>query len=658
MAVLPYSRSENFDTPLSGRLAALKDYSGRTKALLTALGDYWTAYYRDLEPLSHAATGSVAAVSAEYSRLLDDVLASSVLDVPIRAPLQADLLLFDERDLLPVFDADGQLDYYSVEGTGLAGISFLTSNLFESEVVLEQNRHFDLSADGTLRLYVDLFHDPGIAPYVYQVSGIQRKMLLWATDVALNGNLIYERFGRFLYRKARDSEQYKWLVTALLHFYVNEKSPRNIENVLNILYGVPYARYADETVTSIRHVDEALNPLPNCAEAAYIAIETDKTTYYTYAFSDLRVTEAQKLRQFELLSSMHTVDDYLTNPGWWEHAGFPDRLIADDGRLTPAQKREVLGTVLKYNLISITLRVSHPTWATYLSQIMEIGRIIGSGLPCYLTTLLNTIFRAAFADAVAAEDGFRIARARLGLRTRYEWRNPYRYDGGHVYNMLADPDHGSAGMSRQAGYDGAAAYDRRERHQPGVGNVPSYNGEHAYRARWLIHHGWEQDILRMPRFGLRGADAWPWEERAAPEHPFQPRYDRTSAAGGDLLFGPSRDGRATFACTLRSRTYSDAFPPPADHGRAAVTLRFAPLSDRYSAAAFQGALAYDGATPASVPADCLRLLAPVMPGSVLRPEAWADCGGALRFSGTAAYDGRCGFEGGLRDAFALTVRRA
>lgn len=593
MAVQSYTRAEGFDTPLGVRLAGLKEYSGQTKAMLTALGDYWTAYYRDLEPLSHAATGSVVAVSAEYTRLLDYVLASNVLDVPIRTPLHADLLLFDEKDVLPVHDAAGNLDHYRVDGTGLADFSFLSSCLFESEVILERDRHFAVSVDGTLRLHVDLFNDPGIVPYVYRIPGAtRRKILLWATDVALNGTLIYERFGRFLYRRARDSEQYKWLITALLHFYTNEKSARKIENVLNILYGVPYARYVGETVTALYHVDQALHPLANQAEAAFIAIETDKTTYYTYAFSRPRVEVGQTLTQFELLSSMHTVDDYLTDPGWWERAGFPDHLLADDSHtLTTEQKREVLGKILKYNLMYITLRVSHATWATYVSQIKEIQRIIGSGLPCYLTTLLNTVFRAAFADTVDVKDDLRILHALLGLITRYPWRNPYHYDGACAYNMLADPDHGSAGVENQADYDGEAAYDHHERHQPGVENVPPYDGAEDYLPEWRMRHGWEQDVLRILRCGLKSGDAWPWGEAVAPDRLRQPCYDGAFPMSGDLLFGPSLGALPEFSLSLRARAFSDR-AAVRDDPSAGVAVRLASFRD--AAPCFSGAARYDG----------------------------------------------------------------
>lgn len=595
--MIAYQRRTSLDTPLGRNLAGLAEYCGRTKALLTALGDYWTAYYRDLETLATAATGSVVAVSAEYARLLDFVLASNVLDVPIRTPTPAELLLFDEADLEAAFDDAGNLDHYEARAPGLADFSYLTTSLFESEVVLEQGRHFDFGPDGELRLYVDIFRDPGIVPYAYRVSGAARpKMLLWATDVSLNSSLIYERFGRFLYRRAKDSEQYKWLVTALLHFYTNPKSVRKIEDVLNILYGVPYARYDGEIVTAIRHVDEALRPLPSSAEAAFIAIETDRSTYYTYEFSDLRVSVGQRLAQFQLLSAMHTVDDYRTDPGWWERAGFPDHLLADDSAaLTAEQKRELLGKVLKYNLISITLRVSHPTWATYVSQIREIRTIIDSGLPCYLTTLLNTVFRAAFADAADGADEFRVLSARLGFVCRHLWGGPLRYDGGVSYDMRAVPDHGSAARDLTAAYDGAVPYDHSARHLPAHPGAASYDGDEHYASAWSVCHGGERDQLRLLTAGLRTEDAYPWERSGAAFRPCQPVYDGTAVAAGALRFGLCDQALPDFEARLRLAGMTDAAPSPVE--RTGLVLHPAAPADVFGPARFCGGLHYDGQFP-------------------------------------------------------------
>ena len=81
MAIIPY-KAEGISPDVAIHLLEISDHSLQARSMLTALGDYWTAYYRDLVPVSLAASGSMAAVSKEYTRLLDLVRASNILDVP------------------------------------------------------------------------------------------------------------------------------------------------------------------------------------------------------------------------------------------------------------------------------------------------------------------------------------------------------------------------------------------------------------------------------------------------------------------------------------------------------------------------------------------------------------------------------------------------
>ena len=98
MAIIPY-KAEGIFPDVATHLLEISDHSLQARSMLTALGDYWTAYYRDLVPVSLAASGSMAAVSKEYTRLLDLVRASNILDVPITDASQLELLVIDAADL-------------------------------------------------------------------------------------------------------------------------------------------------------------------------------------------------------------------------------------------------------------------------------------------------------------------------------------------------------------------------------------------------------------------------------------------------------------------------------------------------------------------------------------------------------------------------------
>ncbi len=126
-------------------LANISQYSLRAKAMLTALGDYWTNYYRNLDPIAVATTGSVASISKEYTRLLDMVRSSNILDVPVQQSAQFDLLVIDNADVETVYAADGTtVHHYFVPLADVVDTRFLTTSLFESRVVLEKGVHYDV----------------------------------------------------------------------------------------------------------------------------------------------------------------------------------------------------------------------------------------------------------------------------------------------------------------------------------------------------------------------------------------------------------------------------------------------------------------------------------------------------------------------------------
>ena len=218
MPIIPYQ--ERSITPeVAVSLSNISQYSLRAKAMLTALGDYWTNYYRNLDPIAVATTGSVASISKEYTRLLDMVKASNILDIPVQQSEQFDLLVIDQKDVEAVYTQDGTLDYYFVPLANIIDTRFLTTSLFESRVVLEKGVHYDVVQQKGYKFYVDLFGDSRSTDFAYAVGeDADRHMLLWACDIAFTSTIIYERYGRFLYKSSIDSEKYKWLVSALMRF--------------------------------------------------------------------------------------------------------------------------------------------------------------------------------------------------------------------------------------------------------------------------------------------------------------------------------------------------------------------------------------------------------------------------------------------------------
>ena len=591
MAIFPYQQ-KSISTPAGEVLSELSSFSLQSRGILTALGDFWTDYYRDLEPLQYAASGSVVSVSKEYTRLLDLVLSSNILDIPVDSSSQFELLVFDESDL------ENRTDHLFVAVPDLRETRYLTTSLFESPVILEQGIHFDVVPGKGYKFYVDLFNDKNIFSYAYAIEGLKsRKMLLWACDYALSSTVIYERYGRFLYKKAVDSTQYRWFVNALMHFYTETKTVKAIQSTINILYGVPYTRYADETVQAIYYTDERLNPMPSADESSYICIETDKATYYTYTFSTLGVSVGQTLPQYTMLATFSEVHDYISTPNWWESVDFPQGIfVATEGdvSLTKDQRDKLMDKVLKYNVLYIKLGVSYETYETYLAQINEIYDIIESGIPVYLYPFVQAVFKVAFADKVDMEEDSRMT-AHLSLNTYHSFGS-LNFDGTHSYYCWPDQDHGKDAVPHPLVFDGSSNYDDTDdtlhRHQPWFDNAEDFDGDLDYDAVATICHNNAPDPMTITTMGLRLDDVYDWDN--ATSEKLLHRYDGKVTPDGEFVFGyfngPSSN--ELMEMHIRAQNLVDSVNTPEDLFR--IFTRVLPFADRYSDRVFDGTFSYTG----------------------------------------------------------------
>lgn len=574
MAIFEY-KAEGIAPDSQARLADINEYGLQTRAMLAALGDYWTAYYRDTGPIQAAMTGAMAAFSREYTHLLDMVRASNILDIPITDADQFELLLIDKNDFQPVYAEDGSIDHFFVAMPGLRNTEFLTTSLFESQVVLERGRHFEVIRDKGFQFYVDLFEDENITGYAYEIDNEHvRQILLWACDIALTSTVIYNRYGRFLYRKSADSEQYKWLVSALMLFYENAKSTRGIENVLNIMYGVPYTRYKDEVVTAIYYVDKNLEPLTETTEEPYICIETDKAKYYTYTFSTLNYSIGDVVPQFSLLSSFNKVEDYIDTPNWWENAAFADDLIAGASDLTVEQKNEIMDKVLKYNTVHINIGVSFDTYQTYLQQVEEFFKIIESGFPVYLYPVVDSIFKAVFIDKVDIEEEFRILKALLRLESYYDWGEYAKFDGKHHYYMEPEHDHGKEHLPQVTRFDGSGGYSLKDMLQGMYPDAPRFNGPHAYNTGWKLSHDHSNEYMIINKLGTRMEDNYPWGTSELLQHYTAQKYNNVLLADGSHTFGYGMEMLDSERLDIRVQLepFADTYPEITDDASTNVTL--------------------------------------------------------------------------------------
>lgn len=430
------------------QLSTLKEQTYSTKGLLTMLGDYWVNYYKDTQSLSQAVSGYVTSVGKHLTKTFELVRSGNILNIPPEQYDPFNLLLFKRSDVQTVYDADGNVDslYIPLSDTKINSIEYLTTSLFESDVVLCKGEHFDIIPGDGIYFYVDIFNDPAISTYSYHMGeGAEQSVLLWGNKIVLSSYYIYQRYGRFLYKKASDSYQYKWIVTSLMRYYTGAKTCNNVRDILDILFGIPYARYGDETIQELTYTDSNLEDWwsqYHHEEASYIRIVTDKATYYSYATSTLKYKVGDVIEKNELFCKFSKVLDYIVSPKWWitDAKAFPENMFVDDDnkKFTREEKYDLMDRILKYNSVYLQLNIDYDSYSLFRNLIRTIREIIRIGFPVYLNPYVEVDLHCLLLDNTDFEERWAHSDWLLQLTGDLTLKDKYfeifKYEGAHYYN--------------------------------------------------------------------------------------------------------------------------------------------------------------------------------------------------------------------------------
>lgn len=319
MAIIPYEASGTLPETISIFQEYNTDASILSKSLFTAIGNFWTQYYTDLNVVNSLYSGMVSLLAQDYLGLLNSILASNILDIPVESPYKVKLLIFSSADritnYIPGYSSPSSYDFTM---TDLSSMTALVNAFFEPDVVLENGTHFDIIGN-KIRFYVDIFNDLNITKDVYRVSsnGVDYILLL-AVDLVLTEYSIYEKYGTFLYKKLPNTLHYKLINTALQIFFTSNTNTFITETTLNILLGLPFCTKNGEIVTTI---------VPSLDGVNDAKVYTTKNTYSVHPWAEILVSVGQKLTIGTLIGRWTTVSDLISNPTWYYDSRFPYELI-------------------------------------------------------------------------------------------------------------------------------------------------------------------------------------------------------------------------------------------------------------------------------------------------------------------------------------------
>jgi len=397
MALIAY---ENTTTYVGDQFLSETFTQGQsTRNILAALGDYWTEYFTDQDLLKAAVSGAVTLYSSEYFRVLNTVLSSNVTHIPVEEPIRYGIQYFSIEDIQTHLLEDDTIVAYSFPVDDETSIEYLVSSLFDPEVVLEKDVHYSIS-EGRIYFIVDIFGDDAITRGAYAVlSGANKFILFWSMNTLVSSTSIYERFGTFLYDYDVNSPEYKSLVTALQFFYTQAKTVDNIRTIINVLYGIPYTRYTAETIISCEDVysDEG--------NILGVTIVTDQTTYSIPPFCEVLVEVGDVVDRFTLLAYWHEVQDYKTDPDWYEGIRLPNTITSvehpefdinarahKDGNTWEKFLYDLYDSTLKHNLVLLRTNLNFNNYEFFKGGAKNLYKIIRSGFPVYLCPVIEAIF--------------------------------------------------------------------------------------------------------------------------------------------------------------------------------------------------------------------------------------------------------------------------
>ena len=510
--------------------------SGRS--LLTALGDYWQNYFADPDVLQANMAGMNALLSTEYVQLLQTVLNSNIIQIPTARPLEYDLLVFDSSKAqyitqqgyaLPIYDPGRSVgtEIYGIDPSDTVNyiayplpqgqsLEYLISTLFEPTITLVEGVDYVVENE-EIHFFVDIFNDQELLDGVYSTGTEDTTYILfWASNLLLKETYIYERFGTFLYSEEYDSDTYKLIITALQFFFVQTKSVKNIEAIINILYGLPYSRFANDVVREI--IEEVPDAEEDIDSSSRYRIITDFAEYQVDKYAELLVGVGDSLQHYQIMARWHHVNDYLTQPNWYEGARIPKDLIVEfthdsipsdfyttyydaksyyDGSMDMdhpdlsadpmwnIRSREnglayenylyqLYDHVLKYNIVYFLTLLNFENYNALGSRTPKLYAAIRTGFPSYLYPLFETIFQIVFDDEVPEAELSELIRA-----TIEPWVDEFIYTGDKQYY---DGTHFYGSDQIQNIYDGTLIYNSDDAYDnPGTHQIyHSYHGLYTY----------------------------------------------------------------------------------------------------------------------------------------------------------------------------------
>lgn len=235
-------------------------------------------------------------------------------------------------------------------------------------------------------LFIDAFYDSYVDPEVNLQNEIDFKLtkgkLAFVREVPKKKLLlskgryadyrIYNEIGDLLDYKRLDSATYRDSIAPILAAYYLGPTPKYLIAMLNLVMGLPVAKYGDETVISI----------------ANQVVETDKYSY-PMGNATISVKEGDILDRFQPLANAVELQTHKTHPYWWH--GRPLELFSKYLIDAPMSEeiREYIMTNFLYDVVAYIKFNFHVNDIYKFTENQDILQLFLDALPTRTDVLMS-----------------------------------------------------------------------------------------------------------------------------------------------------------------------------------------------------------------------------------------------------------------------------
>jgi hypothetical protein len=283
----------------------------RNMAYLYGLSDFFSYIFEDSEVTNLMLEANAVSASDIYSNFLQLTSSLTIADIQENVGASIKLVLIDsswQTDVLPIFNIP----------MPISSAKFLADRAFLPNELLEEGIDFRITQTSTTTCTIQ-FAKP-LSQYNFSTRPTldgTTEYAIWATDVAIDAQLMYNYYGTLLGIKPEVStDQFLNFIYGLYYVYLNGPTIQLLEQGLNLVLGIPLPR-TTEVVLDIR---------TNTSTGQYIVI-TDKNQYFLPTGINPSVTIGTTIGVGASIARWVQIQDFTSNGKWWLNVSIPPEII-------------------------------------------------------------------------------------------------------------------------------------------------------------------------------------------------------------------------------------------------------------------------------------------------------------------------------------------